>query len=519
MQFAWVIGIGSALALGLGAVSIALTHQTEWEEKPRDMRPLELAVEGVQSELDRLHSRYVDQLDALADEVRRSRGNTFGPQLTAEEIVGVRTVTLLSLNDDEKPIHMEIRERASGESAFEKERFPPLAFQEAGRDSTVVRVFDRDRFGGPEVTSGWIRESNEVFYYWRKIHPAMFVFIGVDGISLRGSINGWLVEEKSLAIHHLQSGAGEFTRVVGPDGEEILRSGEPVEGNRRPGIFPATIRFGSWQIQTWGAVVKTTSWNLPYLITGLALSLLLLVATVLVAIALRRATRLAERRVSFVNSASHELRSPITNMMLNVDLARELTEDDPAAATQRLDRVQEEAGRLSRLVDNLLTFSKSGKGTDSLRIESVVPTRILEETLEQFSALLERREISVEWENRDSVSLMADSDALSRIFSNLISNVEKYAASGKRLSIITESVDGIWTVDFKDDGPGVSPKFANRIFVPFWRASDQINEGVSGTGLGLTISRDLAHRHGGDLILVPSPTGAIFRLTLPATDS
>jgi signal transduction histidine kinase len=239
-----------------------------------------------------------------------------------------------------------------------------------------------------------------------------------------------------------------------------------------------------------------------------------LVASVLAATALRRADHIAAQRVSFVNRASHELRTPITNMMLNVDLAEEMLEEDPAAARERLGRVSGEASRLSRLVDNLLTFSRSENGTDRLHLSPLDPLVTLEEVLSQFDMSMKDRGIEVVWKGRVSAEVSADHDALAQVFGNLISNVEKYAASGKRLEIDTQQIAGRWRVEFHDHGPGISARQAPRIFDPFHRVRDQVNEGVSGTGLGLTIARDLARRMGGELELVRSDQGATFRLEL-----
>ncbi len=74
--------------------------------------------------------------------------------------------------------------------------------------------------------------------------------------------------------------------------------------------------------------------------------------------------------------------------------------------------------------------------------------------------------------------------------------------------------DHMLVVIVEDDGPGVPRRLRKKIFEPFFRASDKLTEGVSGTGIGLTISRDLARLHGGDLVLMDTKVGAAFKLTL-----
>jgi signal transduction histidine kinase len=107
-----------------------------------------------------------------------------------------------------------------------------------------------------------------------------------------------------------------------------------------------------------------------------------------------------------------------------------------------------------------------------------------------------------------------DADILEQILGNLLSNAEKYAAGGQRLDVTTRQTEGQAEVVVHDHGPGIPERERERIFDPFYRIGSALTEGVSGTGIGLTISRELARLHGGDLALVPSSEGACFRLTL-----
>jgi signal transduction histidine kinase len=112
-----------------------------------------------------------------------------------------------------------------------------------------------------------------------------------------------------------------------------------------------------------------------------------------------------------------------------------------------------------------------------------------------------------------------DADALAQILTNLFSNAEKYAAEGGCLDLKVSSEAGAWRLLVSDRGPGVKPGSREKIFEPFRRSGDSINEGVTGTGLGLTIARDLAREMNGDLRLIDSKEGATFEFTLPLAKS
>src|SRR5690606_38541242 len=109
----------------------------------------------------------------------------------------------------------------------------------------------------------------------------------------------------------------------------------------------------------------------------------------------------------------------------------------------------------------------------------------------------------------------ADADAVGQIVANLVSNVEKYAASGGSLVIATRQDADRAVVRVTDRGPGIAAAHEGKVFTPFYRVSDRVTDGVTGTGIGLAIARDLARAGGGDLVLVPAGTGACFELILP----
>ena len=182
----------------------------------------------------------------------------------------------------------------------------------------------------------------------------------------------------------------------------------------------------------------------------------------------------------------------------------------------RLGFVAEEIERLSRLVANVLTFSRRERDTLELKPTRCIPGELIQRTLESFRPALERRGIRIETELTADQPVLLDSDALCQITGNLLSNVEKYASSGHWLHLSCHFDSDRLNLEVHDHGPGIPEKARQRIFTPFERILSSTNEGSSGTGLGLSIGRDLAQRMGGTLELLPSPKGASFRLSIPA---
>ena len=223
--------------------------------------------------------------------------------------------------------------------------------------------------------------------------------------------------------------------------------------------------------------------------------------------------RLANQRVSFVGQVSHELRTPLTNIRLYAEMAqRDLSQETPAVnrIAERIAVIDSESKRLSRLISGVLEFMQ-GRKEQSLARRLASPDETIHQVLTQCSISLERNGISISTDLDASESVKMDSDVLEQILINLINNVEKYAASGKSLSVVSKLDRDNLIIDVRDLGPGIPARFIDRIFQPFFRLDDA-NTAPSGTGLGLTIARKAAKRHGGGLELVRSDLGAHFRL-------
>jgi signal transduction histidine kinase len=216
-----------------------------------------------------------------------------------------------------------------------------------------------------------------------------------------------------------------------------------------------------------------------------------------------------------VNRVSHELRTPLTNMLLNLDVVKDSLPEADTEPTSRLGLVREEAGRLARLIENVLTFSRREQGTLKLHAVECHPREVVDCILAQFTPAFARRGITVAREHEgDDASCVLASDALSQITANLFSNVEKYAPNVPVHVRTVQRADTFLLV-VSDRGPGIPASEQERIFEPFARMDDRVNAGVTGTGLGLSIARELAQRMGGKLGMETGGKGACFILEIP----
>ena len=227
-----------------------------------------------------------------------------------------------------------------------------------------------------------------------------------------------------------------------------------------------------------------------------------------------REMREAGQRVSFVNQVSHELKTPLTNIRMYA----ELLEKDAAEKDQHLQRhidvIVSESRRLSRLIGNVLTFSRKQRHSLEIRAKLGVVDDVLQSVLDHFQPALDAAGIQVEFNRGVGEPISFDADALEQIVGNMISNVEKYGAAGKYMQLASRRGGDVIEITVTDHGPGLPPHERRRIFEPFYRVSSALTDGVAGTGIGLAIARELARLHGGDLVLDPTELGARFRVTL-----
>lgn len=222
-----------------------------------------------------------------------------------------------------------------------------------------------------------------------------------------------------------------------------------------------------------------------------------------------REIRLAQQRVQFVSQVSHELKTPLTNVRMYAELLEDTLEDEPQQQ-RYLHIIVDESQRLTRLIQNVLNFSRQPR----LHVQAVCPHRVIRQVAEHFRPSLQAKGMALTLDLQAQSTVLADTDALEQILNNLLSNAEKYASQGQQVQIISRDVRQQVSIQVRDFGEGISPRERKRIFQPFYRIHNQLSEGVSGTGIGLTIAQQQAERLGGSLQLVVVEQGACFELRL-----
>jgi signal transduction histidine kinase len=360
----------------------------------------------------------------------------------------------------------------------------------------------------------WYSGSEMNHLFWWRDATRHWIGFELDPIRLQANIIGLLPATGGPDDH-----LGEARiRLVDSAGTVVYQWGQfEPEGNPAHQL-PLSPPLGSWKLEYFGSGLGQGA-DLKWFNVAGALTA---VGAALFGLAFylyrehTREMKLAEQRVNFVNQVSHELKTPLTNIRLYAELLGENPEDTEEAGKFRryLEVITSESQRLSRLIANVLNFARSKKDRMVLRREAGQVDTIIKAALNMFAPSLEAKGVRIHFQAGAGDRVEVDPDALEQILNNIFSNTEKYGTSGGRLDIQSSRKADCTIIFIRDYGPGVSKRDADRIFQPFYRIHSRITDGVTGTGIGLSIARDLARLHGGDLTLVPTDKGACFKIEL-----
>jgi signal transduction histidine kinase len=224
-----------------------------------------------------------------------------------------------------------------------------------------------------------------------------------------------------------------------------------------------------------------------------------------------RLSEAEEQERNFLMSVSHELRTPLTAIRGHVEALREGLADDPEARTLSLDVIAAEAGRLERLVGDVLDLAKLDARRFTVLREEVDMAALLARAYTVHGDEARRRGIDYRAEVTAKPVIVSDGDRVLQIVSNLLSNAFRWTPDGGSIELSLRAEDGIVAVGVSDTGPGIADAERERIFRPFWSRDG------GGTGLGLAIANELAVALGGRIKLETEPgQGSRFELVLPA---
>ena len=237
-----------------------------------------------------------------------------------------------------------------------------------------------------------------------------------------------------------------------------------------------------------------------------------------------------ELRADFIANASHELRTPLAALSGFIDTLQGQAKDDPKARARFLGIMQTQAGRMARLIDDLLSLSRVELNAH-VRPDTLVDlVPIIRQVVEGLEPLARERQVDIQVEIQVNIEtdppealamIAGDREELLRLFENLIENALKYGASGGRMIVSLDAAPESESppeirVMVRDFGPGIAPEHLPRLTERFYRADVGDSRSQGGTGLGLSLVKHILNRHRGRLLIESEPNkGATFTACFP----
>jgi len=232
----------------------------------------------------------------------------------------------------------------------------------------------------------------------------------------------------------------------------------------------------------------------------------------------RREARLSELRSQFVSSVSHELKTPLTSIRMFAEILQIGSAPDAHTRDECLETIVNESERLTRLLNNVLDFSRIDHGQKTYQMETTQLSDVVKSAARTMRYPLAEQGFDLHVTVDEQIpAVSADRDALKQAVLNLLTNAMKYSGKSREIELRLFPENGAAIIQVRDHGIGISEREQSRIFERFYRAQVAENRSISGTGLGLALVAHIAAAHGGTVQVESSPgMGSTFSIGLPA---
>ena len=242
----------------------------------------------------------------------------------------------------------------------------------------------------------------------------------------------------------------------------------------------------------------------------LLVGLLVLVAGVIATLCLVawQAAELARLRTEFVAAVSHELRTPLAQILLFADSLRLGRIRARADVENAGDVIVGESRRLIQLVENILLFGRASRGSARVSAEPTALAPVVREVVEFFGPQAQGAEARIQLVRLDDITVAADPNGLRQVLLNLLDNATKYGPAGQTIGVgVTLAGDRarLWV---EDEGPGIPDEDRGRVWEPFARLERDLDASVAGSGIGLSVVREIVRQHGGVARVESTPGGS-----------
>jgi two-component system phosphate regulon sensor histidine kinase PhoR len=232
--------------------------------------------------------------------------------------------------------------------------------------------------------------------------------------------------------------------------------------------------------------------------------------------------RLAQMRADFIANASHELRTPLTSLRGFIETLQGQARDDPEARNKFLDIMSTQAGRMTRLLDDLLSLSRLEMRAHVVPRGEVEINALVREVVDLLQPIAREAGVAMTFAAEPAECVVrGDRDELVQVFQNLVQNAVKYGGRDGHVDVMVTRTSGTGRardrviIEVRDDGPGIAEAHLPRLTERFYRVDVAASRDKGGTGLGLAIVKHVLNRHGGQLRITSTlGVGSTFAVVL-----
>ena len=314
-------------------------------------------------------------------------------------------------------------------------------------------------------------------------------------------------------------------RIADSEGHVLASSDSTYKGLE---VMSAKVDFGAytWNIDLWtlpssGIASLLGSGRRIYLLIFVIIAVLLVFGLVFTLKTLNAEAKIARLKSDFISTVSHELKSPLTSIRHLSDILASDKVKSEDRKQEYYEVIQQQGVRLTGLIDNLLDFSKLEAGKKRYQFETLMPTPYFSRLVELFRRRISDEEFIVNIDIDDSIGTVSiDPAAMSQVVNNILDNAYKYSGESKLMLVSAKQVDDQFMFSVIDYGFGIDKSEIPKIFDRFYRIGDPLTREVKGSGIGLTIVKQIVEAHQGT-IHVQSQIGAgsTFTILLPIIKS
>jgi signal transduction histidine kinase len=287
-------------------------------------------------------------------------------------------------------------------------------------------------------------------------------------------------------------------------------------------VLPAGGRMPGWQLGlAWNdeQVVNATAHGkiVAYMLTGLLAVAVAAVLALWIALRFLRQMRLTRLKNDLVATVSHELKTPLASIRLLVDTLLGDKAGDQRQVREYLELIAKENTRLSRLIDNFLTFSRMERNKQAFSFSPIEPAAIVAAAVDAVRERFEQSGCRFETQvEPDLPMVMADADAITTALVNLLDNAWKYTDADKHIVLRADGNASVVCFGVTDNGIGLSRSACKKVFQRFYQVDRELSRSRGGCGLGLSIVEFIVLSHGGWVTVQSQPgRGSTFTITLP----